>query len=97
MAVILDLYQNYMKEHSGANIQELLDGLVQAWIDFDPNATGWINLHDVVFLVCNVSEPLGKKGYYETEVRESTRNKLELIKIKGVKVDLQDLFLVKTE
>ena len=52
MAVIIDLYQGFMTQHSGANIQDLLDRLVRAWVDFDPNATGWISLEDVVFLNC---------------------------------------------
>ena len=48
----------------------MLDKLVKAWVEYDPEATGWINLKDVVFLICDVYEPLGKRNYFETEVKE---------------------------
>lgn len=97
MAVILDGFQTINKEHTGAITQDMLDKLVQAWVLYDPAATGWISLKDVVFLVCDVNEPLGKKNYFETEVKEDQKNILDQIKAKGNLVDLSQRFFVNPD
>jgi len=51
----------------------------------------------VVFLVCDIKEPLGKKNYFETEVKEVMKNKLEQIRAKGSKVDLAMRFFVNAD
>lgn len=74
----------------------MLDRLVKTWVVYDPTASGWISLQDVVFLICEIIEPLGKKNAYETEIKEEIKSKLEYIKAKGNIVDLSSKFLVNS-
>ena len=77
MAVVLEGYCSTNKEHTGAITQEILNLLVEHWVDYDPLATGWIDLKDVIFLIYEVNEPLGKSNLFETEIKEQTRLRLE--------------------
>ena len=60
MAVVIEGFHSFNKEHTGAITFELLSNLVEHWVDYDPKATGWIDVKDVAFLVCDVNDPMGK-------------------------------------
>jgi len=33
--------------------------LIEIWKDYDPNATGWITIKDLIFVMCELLPPLG--------------------------------------
>jgi len=70
IAVVLEGYMATLKDHIGIVSTEMLDDLVDTWVDYDPEATGWISVKDLIFLVYDVREPLGKRTLFETEVKE---------------------------
>ena len=102
MAVVLEGYCSTNKEHTGAITQEILNLLVEHWVDYDPLATGWIDLKDVIFLIYEVNEPLGKSNLFETEIKEQTRLRLENYlekneQIKNKIIDIDKRFVVQKE
>jgi Ca2+-binding EF-hand superfamily protein len=36
-----------------------LDQLISLWEEYDPNATGWISVENLVFLLYELPKPLG--------------------------------------
>jgi hypothetical protein len=73
IAVVLEGYMATLKDHIGIVSAEMLDDLVDTWVDYDPEATGWISVKDLIFLVYDVREPLGKRTLFETEVKEQIK------------------------
>jgi len=59
MAVVIEGFASANKEHTGAVTAEMMNMLVTHWMDYDPDASGWINVKDLIFLVFEVKEPLG--------------------------------------
>lgn len=59
-AVVLEGYSSTNKEHTGAVTSEHFNKLIKEWVYYDPNATGWIDVKDIIFLIFGLDEPLGK-------------------------------------
>jgi len=36
--------------------------LIDYWQEYDPDATGWITMQDLVFLLYELPQPLGKRS-----------------------------------
>lgn len=39
-------------------------------MDYDNQATGWINVHDLIFLIYELKEPLGRLSEYESDIKD---------------------------
>lgn len=39
--------------------------LIELWADYDKDATGWIAPKDLIFLIYELEQPLGKKHEYQ--------------------------------
>lgn len=61
IAVVLEGFSSTNKEHTGVVTSEDYNMFVEKWLQFDPEATGWIKLENVVFLCCQLEQPLGQK------------------------------------
>ena len=70
-AVVLEGYASTNKEHTGAITSFHFNELIKQWVYYDPNATGWIDVQDIIFLVFKLNEPLGKKNQFDQEVRSN--------------------------
>ena len=51
IAVVLEGFSSTNKEHTGAVTSEHFNELIELWVDYDPNATGWIDVRDLIFLI----------------------------------------------
>lgn len=70
IAVVLEGFSSTNKEHTGAVTSEHFNELIELWVDYDHKATGWIDIKDLIFLIFQLSEPLGRKTEYEQEIRD---------------------------
>ena len=59
IAVVLEGFSSTNKEHTGVVTQKDYQDFIDKWLEFDPEATGWINLEDLIFLMHIVDQPLG--------------------------------------
>lgn len=59
-AVVLEGYSSTNKEHTGAVTSDHFNELIAEWVCYDPNATGWIDVKNLIFLIFGLSEPLGR-------------------------------------
>jgi len=83
IAVVLEGYISTLNNNTGIISADMLNELVNSWVDYDPEATGWISVKDLIFLVYDVKEPLGKRTLFETEIKEQIKLKLDYLKIKN--------------
>jgi len=94
VAVVLEGYKSTNKEQSGGISFAMLNELVETWVEFDPEASGWISVKDLIFLVFEV-KLLGKRTLFETEVKEQLKLKLEELKRKNKSIE--NRFVVNEE
>ena len=59
IAVIIEGFSSTNKEHTGTVNSKDFNQLIETWTKFDTNATRWINMHDIIYLVNMLDEPLG--------------------------------------
>lgn len=61
VAAVIEGLENAKQQNSGViegdDVQALLDG----WMKYDPDATGWINILDFICLVVELPHPFGNK------------------------------------
>ena len=67
-----------------------MDELIDLWQDYDPNATGWISIKKLIFLLYELPPPLGK-SYPKIEDILNNQNDM---KISG---NNRDKFLINFE
>lgn len=70
IAVVLEGFSSTNKEHTGAVTSEHFNELQELWVNYDQMATGWIDVKDLIFLIYQLSEPLGRKTEYEQEIKD---------------------------
>jgi len=83
IAVVLEGFTSHNKQINGEITAELLESVVSTWVNYDPKGSGWIDLDDIVFFLCDVPEPMGKLNFYETDITGIVNEKLDKIKAKG--------------
>lgn len=59
IAVVIEGFSSTNKEHTGTVTQKDYQDFINKWLEFDPDATGWINLENLIFLMHKVDPPLG--------------------------------------
>ena len=65
IAVVLEGFSSTNKEHTGTVTSEHFNELTKLWIYYDPHATGFIPVRDLIFLIYELSEPLGRKNQFD--------------------------------
>jgi hypothetical protein len=55
---------------------------VSAWADYDKNATGWISLQDLAFLIFSLDYPLGRRTEYEDNLKSKVEQETDSKKVK---------------
>jgi len=57
VAAVIEGLENAKTENSGVIEGDHVQGLLDLWMEFDPKATGWINVNDFVCIVVELPEP----------------------------------------
>ena len=60
VAAVIEGLDTAKKENLGIIQGDEIEELIDYWEDYDPNATGWITMTDLVFLLYELPPPLGK-------------------------------------
>jgi hypothetical protein len=64
IAVVLEGYASISIQQIGIISQTHYQELIHLWMSYDTKATGWIQLKDLIFLIYELSEPLGRAKEY---------------------------------
>ena len=62
VAAVIEGLDNAKKENMGIVEGDEIEILIDMWQDYDPMATGWISMKDLVFLLYELPPPLGKRS-----------------------------------
>ena len=62
VAAVIEGLDNAKKENMGIVQGDEIEILTELWQDYDPAATGWISMKDLVFLLYELPAPLGKRS-----------------------------------
>ena len=66
IAVVLQGFSSTNKEHTGVVCNaESYAQFINLWLTYDADASGWIKVSDLVFLLLELGPPLGKRVEYE--------------------------------
>lgn len=61
VAAVIEGLDTAKKENMGIVQGDEIELLIDLWQDYDPLATGWITMTDLVFLLYELPPPLGKR------------------------------------
>ena len=61
VAAVIEGLDTAKKENMGIVQGDEIEALIDLWQDYDPYATGWITMNDLVFLLYELPPPLGKR------------------------------------
>ena len=67
VAAVIEGLDLAKKENLGEVIGDDIEGLIDLWMSYDPQATGWITMRDLIFLLHQLKPPLGKQYDEEEE------------------------------
>ena len=59
VAAVIDGLSSARKDNSGVIKKDEINKLVELWSEYDPKATGWIDVTNLVFLLYELPKPLG--------------------------------------
>ena len=62
VAAVIEGLDTAKKENMGIVEGDEIERLIEHWQDYDPHATGWITMTDLVFLLYELPPPLGKRS-----------------------------------
>ena len=62
VAAVIEGLDTAKKENMGIVEGDEIERLIEYWQDYDPQATGWIKMTDLVFLLYELPPPLGKRS-----------------------------------
>ena len=71
VAAVISGLDEANKESSGFVTGADIEDFIYRWKDYDPNATGYITVSDLIFLVNELPEPLGAK---KSDVEEEDKD-----------------------
>ena len=70
VAAVIEGLDTACKENLGFVEGSQIDDFIELWRDYDPQATGWISINSLIFLLTELPPPLGRikievdsKGY----------------------------------
>jgi hypothetical protein len=61
IAAVIEGLETAKRENTGIIQSDDMETLVLIWQDYDPMATGWISLRDLIFILYELPPPLGRK------------------------------------
>lgn len=61
VAAVIQGLNTACQENLGIVSADDVDQFISLWKYYDPNATGWISAENLVYLLCELSHPLGRK------------------------------------
>jgi hypothetical protein len=64
VAAVIEGLDNAKKENMGIVKGDEIEDLINLWQDYDPTASGWISMNDLVFLLYELPSPMGKRLNY---------------------------------
>lgn len=67
VAAVIEGLDNAKKENMGIVQGDTIDEFIEIWQDYDPNASGWITLESLVFLLYELPPPMGRVNKFEME------------------------------
>ena len=59
VAAVIEGLENAKQQNSGVICGDDVNSLIDAWMEFDPKATGWINILDFIELIITLPKPFG--------------------------------------
>jgi hypothetical protein len=59
IAAVIDGLSSARKDHTGIIKKDEINELFIIWSEYDPKATGWIEVTDLIFLLFELPQPLG--------------------------------------
>lgn len=82
IAVVIEGFSSTNKEHTGVITQKDYQDFIDHWLEFDREATGWIYLEDLIFLMHKISAPLGfiEEDQSEKYIDETLRTLMRTMK-----------------
>ena len=60
VAAVLEGLDTARKENLGIVTVDVLDNFIALWRDYDPKANGWITVEDLIFMLSELEQPLGR-------------------------------------
>lgn len=98
IAVVIEGFGSVNKEHTGAVTHKDYMNFLDAWLCFDYDATGWIELEDVIYFIFILEKPLGSKGVINEKFVDLLITRLERkMAAKGQIADHKDKYFVNKE
>ncbi len=73
IAVVLEGFSNTNRDFKSAITTEDYQHFLNKWLEYDPNATGWLKLDELVFFLCDLPFPFSKSISIELADEESLR------------------------
>ena len=71
VAAVIEGLDNAKKENMGIVKGDEIEDLINLWQDYDPSASGWISMNDLVFLLYELPSPMGKRLNYLSQEEAS--------------------------
>jgi len=65
VAAVIEGLENAKQQNHGVITGDDVNELIEAWKEYDPQATGWIGLEDFICLVIDLPQPFGSKKLNE--------------------------------
>lgn len=65
IAAVIEGLENAKLQNFGVINADNMNCLLTAWMEYDPNATGWINITDFICLIIELPPPFGNKQLNE--------------------------------
>ena len=67
VAAVIDGLSMARKDNSAIIKKDEINELIILWSEYDPKATGWIEVTDLVFMLFELPKPLGYGGSLEND------------------------------
>jgi hypothetical protein len=71
VAFVIEGFSSTNKEHTGFIHSLHFEEILEKWTVYDEEATGWIKMEDICFLVHEVNYPLGRIKKFNQEIEIS--------------------------
>ena len=62
VAAVIEGLEQAKNENLGIVTADQIEQLLDIWVEYDPKATGWISLQELIFLLYELPQPLGKRS-----------------------------------
>lgn len=59
IAAVIEGLENAKLQNQGEINTEHMTNLLEKWVEYDPNATGWIKITDFICLIIELDPPFG--------------------------------------